>query len=135
MNGPRLASAWHAARTVPARARHGRPGRITARAAAAAAASTAAAAVTPGTPAAPAIQTAVLIWAALTSTPELAPPAPGTPAYAAPPTLVFNAQVSAVNDNAKRLNSNVHPRSCLTRIGTRLRHSEHDPSPQQEKRR
>jgi hypothetical protein len=75
MSGRTLRSAWHAAATVPARARHGRPGRITARALLAATAGTAAAALIPGTPAAPAIQAAAALWMALTAAPELAPPA------------------------------------------------------------
>lgn len=71
---PGLIPAVARATALPARARHGRPGRITARAAAAAAAATIAAIIIHGTPAAPADITTALVWAALTSTAELAPP-------------------------------------------------------------
>jgi hypothetical protein len=75
MSAPAWRAAWHAATTVPARARHGRPGRITARAITAAAAGTAAAVLIPGAPATPALIQAAALWLALTSAPELAPPA------------------------------------------------------------
>jgi hypothetical protein len=68
------AEAWHAAAGIPARAAHGRPARITARAATATAIATAAAIWATGTPAAPAIETAAALWWAITSAPELAPP-------------------------------------------------------------
>lgn len=69
-----VTAAWHAAAALPARARHGRPARITARAITATAAATTAAIFTSGTPAAPAIQAAAALWWAITSRPELAPP-------------------------------------------------------------
>ena len=71
---PRQAAVWQAAAGIPARARHGRPARITARAILAAGTAAAAAAIIPGTPAAPAIQAAAVLWLAITGQPELAPP-------------------------------------------------------------
>jgi hypothetical protein len=70
----RRATLLRAAAALPARARHGRPARITARALVAAAIATAAALIIHGTPAAPADITAAAIWWATTSRPELAPP-------------------------------------------------------------
>lgn len=76
MNAARRATATavrHAA-ALPARIRHGRPLRITARAAIAAAAILAARTI-PGTPAEPAIQAGAALWWAITLPPDLAPPA------------------------------------------------------------
>jgi hypothetical protein len=70
-----MTPARHAA-AITARAAHGRPARITARALIAAAVATAAAIWAAGTPAAPAIETAAALWWAITSHPELAPPQP-----------------------------------------------------------
>jgi hypothetical protein len=69
------AEAWRAAAAIPGRARRGRPARITARAIAAAAVATTAALGAAGTPAAPANIAAAALWFAITSQPELAPPA------------------------------------------------------------
>jgi hypothetical protein len=62
------------AAAIPGRALRGRPGRITARAIAAAALAITAATAVRGTPAAPADITAAILWWAITSRPELAPP-------------------------------------------------------------
>jgi hypothetical protein len=72
----RAATAASHAATLAARARDGRPARITIRAAAAAIAILAARYV-PGTPAAPAIQAGAALWWALTLPPDLAPARPG----------------------------------------------------------
>lgn len=66
-------AAYHAAASLPGRARNGRPARITARAATATAIATAAAIWAAGTPAAPAIEAATALWWIVTSHPELAP--------------------------------------------------------------
>jgi hypothetical protein len=58
---------------LPARVRHGRPARITARAAIATTAAILAARAIPGTPAAPAIQAGAALWWAITIPPDLAP--------------------------------------------------------------
>jgi hypothetical protein len=62
------------AAAIPGRALRGRPGRITARATAAAALAVTAAAYAAGTPAAPADIAAAILWWAITSAPEIAPP-------------------------------------------------------------
>jgi hypothetical protein len=80
---PGLLPAVARAAALPARARNGRPGRITARAATAATAATITAVIIGGTPAAPADITAAVVWAALTSIAELAPPP--APAIRSPP--------------------------------------------------
>jgi hypothetical protein len=67
------AAARHAA-ALPARARHGRPLRITARAATATAIAILTARTIPGTPAEPAIWTGAALWWALTLPPDLTPP-------------------------------------------------------------
>ena len=73
------AAAIASAAALPARARHGRPLRITARAAIAAAAALLAARVIPGPPAAPAIQAGAALWWILTLPPDLAPPSQDQP--------------------------------------------------------
>jgi hypothetical protein len=65
---------WQDITTLPGRALHGRPARITARAALATALAITAAALIPGTPAEAADITAATLWWATTSYPELAPP-------------------------------------------------------------
>lgn len=75
MNTARHAAAIvRRAAALPARIRHGRPLRITARAAIAAAAAILTARTIPGTPAAPAIQAGAALWWAITLPPDLAPP-------------------------------------------------------------
>jgi hypothetical protein len=76
MTPGRPAAALRAAAALPARARHGRPARIAARALTAAAAAAAAAAIVHGTPAGYADMTGLALWLTLTSRPELAPPPP-----------------------------------------------------------
>lgn len=70
----RAATAARNAAALPARARHGRPLRITARAAIAVVIAILAARTIPGTPAAPAIQAGAALWWAITLPPDLAPP-------------------------------------------------------------
>jgi hypothetical protein len=72
------AAARHAT-ALPARALHGRPLRITARAAIAATIAIITAATIPGTPAEPAIWTAAALWWALTLPPDLTPPGQDQP--------------------------------------------------------
>jgi hypothetical protein len=67
------AAARHAA-ALPARARHGRPLRITARAAIATTTAILTAATIPGTPAEPAICAGAALWWTLTLPPDLTPP-------------------------------------------------------------
>ncbi len=69
------AAALRHAAALPARIRHGRPLRITARTAIAAAIIVTATIAIAGTPAAPAIQAGAALWWALTLPPDLAPPA------------------------------------------------------------
>ena len=68
-------AARHAA-ALPARARHGRPWRVTTRAIIATAIAATAATAIPGTPAAPAICAGAALWLALTLPPDLAPGQP-----------------------------------------------------------
>jgi hypothetical protein len=69
-----LAAARHAAAILPARIRHGRPARITARATAAAAVAALAVTVIPGTAAAPAVTAGCALWFTLTARGDLSPP-------------------------------------------------------------
>lgn len=72
---PRLAAAaWRSAVLLPARVRHGRPGRLAIRTLVAAAATALAATVTAGAPSAPATVVGCLLWWAVTARGDLAPP-------------------------------------------------------------
>jgi hypothetical protein len=72
--GIRAAPAVRLVRLLPARARHGRPLRLTLRAATAAGVALLAVTTVPGTPAAPAIVAGAALWWVLTSLADLAPP-------------------------------------------------------------
>jgi hypothetical protein len=65
---------WHAATVLPARIRHGRPGRLAARAGTAAAAAWIAVLLVPGTPSATAAAVGCALWWLLTARADLAPP-------------------------------------------------------------
>jgi curved DNA-binding protein CbpA len=65
---------WRAVAQLPARVRHGRPGRLILRTIAAAAAAVTAVTLTAGTPAAPATAAGCLLWWACTACGDLAPP-------------------------------------------------------------
>jgi hypothetical protein len=65
---------WHAARILPARIHHGRPGRLAVRAGIAIAAGTAAVFLVPGTASAPALVAGIILWWLLTARADLAPP-------------------------------------------------------------
>jgi hypothetical protein len=67
-------AAWQAAGRVPARVRHGRPGRLAARSLIAVGGALLAAMVIPGTSSAPAVATGCALWWALTMRGDLAPP-------------------------------------------------------------
>jgi hypothetical protein len=69
-----LAAGWRAAALLPARVRHGRPGRLAARTVIALAAAALAVTVTAGTPSAPAAAAGALLWWARTAPRDLAPP-------------------------------------------------------------
>ena len=71
--GPRL-SPWRAALLVPARVRHGRPGRLAVRIAAAAALAFLATRTGAGTPAVAGLLTGIATWLVLTVRGDLAPP-------------------------------------------------------------
>jgi hypothetical protein len=73
-------TAGHAAVTQAARARHGRPARITIRAVIAVIVVVLAARYVPETPAAPAIQAGAALWWAITLGPDLAPATQPAPA-------------------------------------------------------
>lgn len=72
---PKLPGAgWRTAAQLPARVRHGRPGRLALRTIAAVAAAVTALTLTAGTPAAPATAAGCLLWWACTARGDLAPP-------------------------------------------------------------
>jgi hypothetical protein len=70
----RLAAGWRAATQLPARVRHGRPGRLAIRTITAVVVAVAGAVVTSGTSSAPAIVAGCALWWALTARGDLAPP-------------------------------------------------------------
>jgi len=67
-------AAWQAMALIPARVRHGRPLRMTARALIAAALAVAAAYLIPGTPSEPAVIAGCALWWLLTARSDLTPP-------------------------------------------------------------
>jgi hypothetical protein len=67
-------TAWQSAARLPARVRHGRPGRLAARSLIAAGGALLAVTVIPGTPSAPAVAAGCALWWALTMRGDLAPP-------------------------------------------------------------
>lgn len=69
-----LAARWRTVTLLPARIRHGRPGRLAARTIAAVTAAVVAVTVTAGTPSAPAAAVGCLLWWARTARGDLAPP-------------------------------------------------------------
>ena len=68
------AAAWRSAALLPARIRHGRPGRLAIRTLVAAGVAALAVTVTAGTPSAPATAVGCLLWWAVTARGDLAPP-------------------------------------------------------------
>ncbi|WP_300612913.1 hypothetical protein [Trebonia sp.] len=68
------AAAWRAVVVIPARIRHGRPGRLAARAVIAAAIALAGTYLIPGTPSEPAVAAGAALWWVLTGRGDLAPP-------------------------------------------------------------
>ena len=73
-SGGTAGTAWHTIARLPARVRHGRPGRLAVRSLAAASAALLAATVIGGTPSAPAVVVGCALWWALTARGDLAPP-------------------------------------------------------------
>jgi len=69
-----LAARWRTVTLLPARIRHGRPGRLAVRTVVAVTAAVIAVAVTAGTPSAPATAVGCLLWWACTARGDLAPP-------------------------------------------------------------
>lgn len=69
-----IPAAWQAVALLPARVRHGRPGRLAARTLIAVTTAALAVTLTAGTPSAPAVAAGCLLWWACTARGDLAPP-------------------------------------------------------------